>query len=78
MEGNAFHNDPGLGFSVTTLIVIFTEFFKVMDHRMPPLIMDLFQMLAWGAAIMIGLITLHGWYVKNFKKKTDGENKSGD
>lgn len=72
MEANIFHSHPIIGLITSLFAIGIAEFLKVLDHHVPVLIMDLFQIAAWGAAILVGLISAHGWWKKNCNKNANG------
>lgn len=67
LETNIFHQYPILGFIVSGGTVAAAEAAKYADAEIPTIIMQLFQIAAWSSAIIVGMITVHGWYNKNFK-----------
>lgn len=70
---NVFHDHPVIGFIATILTLMVAELSKhVME--IPFIVMQLFQIAAWASAIVVGCITVHGWYIKNFN---NNKNETG-
>lgn len=46
------------------------------EPRIPGWIMDSVQLVVWIIGGLVGLITVHGWYLKYIKKSKDNETNS--
>lgn len=70
-------NHPETGASLTVAHVLLAMVVKLIDNgHINPLIMDIFQLLAWCVAIVVGILTIIGFTKKWSKaaKSQDGTN----
>lgn len=77
---NHINHDPEHGAGVTflsvsfaLLIKFFIEFNIVSGDHINPIIMDSFQLGAWGVAILVGTLTAVSYLKKIFSKNKDGK-----
>lgn len=68
MEANIFHDKPVLGLIYTVGAIGMAKASTMLDHHIPVMIMDLFQIAAWCSAVVVATISVHGWIKKNFVK----------
>jgi hypothetical protein len=67
-----FQQHPIVGFVCTIcgLVVGYIAPMIDLQIQIPFIVMQVFQLTAWSSAILVGAVTIHGWYKKNFTPKT--------
>ena len=64
-----FQAHPIIALICSVSMSIMAEASKSFDTtHIPEIVMQIGQLIAWAASVIIAIITAHGWYVKRFKK----------
>ena len=67
---------PFIGSLLAVFHITIAAWIKMIDNgRINPLIMDMFQIVAWAIAIVCGLITILGFFKRLFKRLFKREKK---
>lgn len=70
MDNNIFSDHPVLGLIISACSIAMAEISKGVVE-IPLIIMQTFQLISYSIAIIVGVVTISGWY----KKNTNNKNK---